>query len=62
MLESGILLGLHPDNTILVLTAEMVRLSLAQEDKDDGEVETTLHEEVTASMFIQQGIDIEDAR
>lgn len=45
-----------------VLTAEMVRLALAQEDKDDTDVASTLHTEITASMFIQQGIDLEDAR
>lgn len=40
----------------------MVRLALAQEDKDDVNVDTVLHAEITASMFIQHGIDLEDAR
>lgn len=55
-------LGRTQSDIVVVLTAEMVRLSLAQEDKDDGEADSALHAEITASMFIQQGIDIEDAR
>lgn len=47
----------------LVLTAEKVRLALAEEDKaNSGGEESSLHAEVTASMFIQQGIDLEDLR
>ena len=48
-----------------VLTADKVRLALVEEDRQaeaDGDKDAVLHTDITASMFIQQGIDLEDAR